>query len=131
MEIPNAWVGVRSTITIYNVLNMTGIAHWFAEQEDKYHGFSEDSWLNFVAVSEPNFLSITVLPKWAKDMVAERLAYSAPSKKVQDNFDQIINYMYNEDNSHLLPKFKDYTQRLDLARGENFKEVVHEFASLV
>jgi len=131
MEIPNSWVGVRSTITIYNVLNMSGIAHWFAEQEDKYHGFGEDSWLNFVAVSEPSFLSITVLPKWAKDMVAERLSYSAPSKKVQDNFDQIIKYMYNEDNSHLLPKFKDYTHRLDLARGENFKEVVPEFSALL
>ena len=84
-----------------------------------------------MAVSEPNFLSITVLPKWAKDMVAERLSYSAPSKKVQDNFDQIINYMYNEDNSHLLPKFKDYTLKLDKARGEDFREVVPEFASLV
>ena len=131
MQLPNSWVGVRSTITIYNVLNMSGVAHWFAEQEDKYHGFSEDSWMNFVAVTEPSFLSITVLPKWAKDMVAERLAYSAPSQKVQDNFDQIINYMYNEDNSHLLPKFIDYTHRLDLARGENFKEVVPEFAALL
>ena len=131
MEIPNSWVGVRSTITIYNVLNMTGIANWFAEQEDKYHGFSEDSWLNFVAASTPEFLSITVLPKWAKDMVAERISWSAPSRKIQDNFDQIINYMYNEDNSHLLPKFKDYTLKLDAARGEDFREVVPEFASLL
>jgi nitrogen regulatory protein PII-like uncharacterized protein len=131
MGIPNSWVGVRSTITIYNVLNMTGIANWFAEQEDKYHGFSEDSWLNFVAASTPEFLSITVLPKWAKDMVAERISWSAPSRKIQDNFDQIINYMYNEDNSHLLPKFRDYTLKLDAARGEDFREVVPEFASLV
>jgi len=131
MQIPNAWVGVRSTITIYNVLNMTGIAHWFAEQEDKYNGFSEDSWINFVGVTEPSYLSITVLPKWAKDMVAERLSWSAPSRKVQDNFDQIINYMYNEDNSDKLPQFADYTRKLDKARGENFAEVAPEFAELL
>ena len=131
IKLPNSWVGVRSTVTIYNVLDMPNVAHWFAELEDKYHGFSEDSWLNFVAVSEPSFLSLTVLPKWAKDLVAEKLEYSAPSQKVQDNFDQIIKYMYNEDKSHLLPKFKDYTHRLDLARGENFKEVVPEFSALL
>lgn len=131
MQIPNAWVGVRSTITIYNVLNMTGIAHWFAEQEDKYNGFSEESWMNFVAVTEPSYLSITVLPKWAKDMVAERLSWSAPSKKVQDNFDQIINYMYNEDNSHRLHEFIDYTKKLDKIRGESFQEVVPELAKLM
>ena len=131
MQIPNAWVGVRSTITIYNVLNMTGIAHWFAEQEDKYNGFSEESWMNFVAVTEPSYLSITVLPKWAKDMVAERLSWSAPSKKVQDNFDQIINYMYNEDNSHRLHEFIDYTKKLDKIRGEGFQEVVPELAKLM
>jgi len=64
-------------------------------------------------------------------MVAERLSYSAPSQKIQDNFDQIVNYMYNEDNSHLLPKFVDYTHRLDLARNESFAEVNPEFASLI
>ena len=131
MQIPNAWVGVRSTITIYNVLNMTGIAHWFAEQEDKYNGFSEDSWINFVGVTEPSYLSITVLPKWAKDMIAERLSWSAPSRKVQDNFDQIIKYMYNEDNSDKLPQFVDYTRKLDKARGESFAEIAPELAELM
>ena len=81
MQIPNAWVGVRTTQTIYNILDMPNIAMYFAELEDKYHNthshvsaFGEDSWLNFVQASTPEFVSITVLPKWAKDLVAERLA---------------------------------------------------------
>ena len=138
MQIPNAWVGVRTTQTIYNILDMPNIANYFAELEDKYHNthshvkaFGEGSWLNFVAASTPEFLSITVLPKWAKDIVAERLAWSAPSKKVQDNFDHLVNYMYNEDNSHKLPQFIDYTRKLDKLRGESFAEVIPEFASLV
>ena len=132
MKIPNAWVGVRTTQTIYNILDMPNIANYFAELEDKYNKpFGEDSWLNFVAASTPEFLSITVLPKWAKDLVAEKLAWSAPSKKVQDNFDHLVNYMYNEDNSHKLPQFIDYTKKLDKIRGESFAEVVPELAGLL
>lgn len=138
MQIPNAWVGVRTTQTIYNILDMPNIAMYFAELEDKYHkthshvnAFGEDSWLNFVCASTPEFVSITVLPKWAKDIVAERLAWSAPTQKIQDNFDHIVNYMYNEDNSHRLPQFVDYTKKLDKLRGESFAEVVPEFAGLL
>ena len=132
MKIPNAWVGVRTTQTIYNILDMPNIALYFAELEDKYNKpFGEDSWLNFVQASTPEFLSVTVLPKWAKDLVAEKLAWSAPSKKIQDNFDHIVNYMYNEDNSHKLPQFIDYTKKLDKLRGESFEEVVPELAGLL
>jgi hypothetical protein len=138
MQIPNAWVGVRTTQTIYNILDMPNIAMYFAELEDKYHNthshvsaFGEDSWLNFVQASTPEFVSITVLPKWAKDLVAERLAWSAPTKKIQDNFDHIVNYMYNEDNSHKLPQFIDYTRKLDKLRNESFAEVVPELAGVL
>ena len=39
--------------------------------------------------------------------------------------------MYNEDNSHRLPQFVDYTKKLDKLRGESFAEVVPEFAGLL
>ena len=90
----------------------------------------DNTWLNFVQASSPEQVSITVLPRWAKDIVAKRLAYSAPTQRIQDNFDQLVNYMYNEDNSHRLSQFIDFTQKLDKARGEDFKKVVPEFAGL-
>ena len=127
INVPNSVSGIRATVTIYNVLDIPNVAYYW---QDLINNFSEDSWLNFVQASTPEYLSITVLPKWAKDIVANRLSWNAPSYKVQKNFNELVNYMYNEDNSHLLPKFIEYTQRLDNLRGENFKEVVPEFASL-
>ena len=39
--------------------------------------------------------------------------------------------MYNEDNSHRLPQFIDYTRKLDKLRNESFAEVVPELAGVL
>lgn len=124
IKLPNAVTGIRGTATIYNILDIPNVAWYW------YDNPTSGSLFNFVQASSPEQVSITVLPRWAKDIVAERLAYSAPTQKIQDNFDQLVKYMYNEDNSHRLPQFIDFTQKLDKARGEDFKKVVPEFASL-
>lgn len=124
IKIPNAEPGIRGTVTIYNILNIPNVAWYW------YDYLPDNTWLNFVQASSPEQVSITVLPKWAKDIVADKLSYSAPTQRIQDNFDQLVNYMYNEDNSHRLPEFIDFTQKLDKARGEDFKKVVPEFAGL-
>ena len=124
IKIPNAVTGIRGTATIYNILDIPNVAWYW------YDNLTSSSLFNFVQASSPEQVSITVLPRWAKDIVAERLAYSAPTRRIQDNFDQLVNYMYNEDNSRRLPQFIDFTQKLDKARGEDFKKVVPEFASL-
>lgn len=124
INLPNAEPGIRGTVTIYNILDIPNVAWYWNDI------LPDNTWLNFVQASSPEQVSITVLPKWAKDIVANKLAYSAPTQRIQDNFDQLVNYMYNEDNSHRLPQFIDFTQKLDKARGEDFKKVVPEFASL-
>lgn len=122
--VENSTVSLRGTVTIYNVLNLPDISWYWNEI------FEHCPNVNFVQASSPEYLSITVLPKWAKEIVADRLPWSAPTIQINENFDHLINYMNNEDNSHLLPKFIDYTQKLDKARGQDFKKVVPEFASL-
>ena len=48
----------------------------------------------------------------------------------QSAIDNIINFMYNSDDTHLIPKFREHMQRLDLKRGENFLKVFPELKDL-
>lgn len=132
-EIPNGRVGTRPTITIYNILDVPNITEYWAQLYDEFteDGFNEKVWINHTHAAMPQYLSLTVLPDWAKQIVKERLEWQAPNLRQQKSWDHLVSYMYSEDNSHLLPKFVDFTKKLDERRGEDFREVVPEFARLL
>jgi hypothetical protein len=61
----------------------------------------------------------------------ERLWDKGPTEKQKQNWNQLCNYMNSTDLSNLLPRFVDFTNKLDKARGENFIDTVPEFTSLM
>ena len=125
-------VGSRPTITVYNVLDIPNITTWWAEMTDKYYKepFGNHTWLNHTHAAYPDQLSLPILNKHCKDVVMERLWDKGPNKKQKQNWNQICNYMNAEDLSHLIPKFLDFTIKLDQARNEKFTDTVPEFSSL-
>jgi len=55
-----------------------------------------------------------------------------PQRKqfLHDGIDNIINFMYSNDDTHLIPQFRKEMQKLDLKRGENFLKVFPELKDL-
>ena len=129
----NITVGSRPTITIYNILDVPNITNWWAEMTDKYYKepFGNKTWLNHTHAALPDFLSLPVLTTSCKDIVMERLWDKGPNKKQKQNWNQLCNYMNSSDASPLLPKFIDFTSKLDQARDEKFAVAVPEFATLM
>jgi hypothetical protein len=125
-------VGTRPTITVYNILDVPNITNWWAEMMDKYYKepFSNSTWLNHTHAAAPSCLSLPVLTQHCRDIVLERLWDKGPNEKQKQNWNQLCNYMDADDLSYLIPKFIDFTNKLDNARGESFIKTVPEFSNL-
>ena len=84
---------------------------------------------------DPDYLSITCLPKNSKDMIIslfKKFVYENSSILNPSDLAQIrswLLFLKNNDDSHLLKKFKNEQQRLDLLRNESFESVFKEYAS--
>jgi len=93
----------------------------------------------------PEWLSITILPEHLKDMAKQKLVLLKQDvedlyeqKKIfpqrrqflHEGIDNIIKFMYNKDDSGMIPKFREEMQKIDLKRGENFLKVFPELKDL-
>lgn len=113
--ISNVKLTVHCTVQIYNVLKVDQLFEYL-------EGLGIDVYLNIL--NHPYWLNIRVLPDHLKENVAlkfEKQYSISISKK-----DAIVDYMFEEDWSHLLPEFFDKTEKLDKARNENFRDLVPE-----
>ena len=71
----------------------------------------------FNILNHPEYLNIRCLPIQLKNLAQIRLAQYTDLPKVQS----VIDYMWKEDWSDKLPKFYDYTQKLE----PYFKQTTH------
>jgi MoaA/NifB/PqqE/SkfB family radical SAM enzyme len=117
-------VGLRSSISLNNILNMPEAFDWWIKNWNEYAStpFSEDNWINPTHVTFPNYLSTTVLPLKYKDIVAKKL----DSRKndfgnvISNSLESQINYMYSKDDTYLMPELKQYTLHFDNKRKQDF-----------
>jgi len=119
----NCRVGLRSTISVNNILNMADSLRVWGEKTSKYD--ANNIWLNPTHLTYPDFLSTTVLPQKYKDVVSNQLVKKSADlpTEMKDCVLSQINYMYSADHSTLLRKLKDYTVHYDTKRNQNFFRV--------
>jgi|TARA_R110000851_G_scaffold24755_3_gene71488 MoaA/NifB/PqqE/SkfB family radical SAM enzyme len=112
----NIKIEVHCTVQIYNILRLN-------ELFDYLEPLKLPVYLNIL--NHPEELNIRVLPEHLKDQAALYLEkhYDLVIRKK----DKIADYMYKEDWSHLLPKFKNYTDTLDKSREESIYNLIEEF----
>jgi hypothetical protein len=94
----------------------------------------------------PTFLSIQILPKEEKQEIRDQYMsfkgwlhdwYTTDTDFWNINpygwrrWEAILNHMDSADNSHLLPGFKEYVNKLDKIRGLEAKKVFPELAHLL
>ena len=76
----------------------------------------------------PEYLSCQILPKHLKEQVTEKLnAYALECQLYHwidvEPLKGLISYMNSEDKTHLIPRFLDETNKLDIIRKENTAEI--------
>jgi len=129
------------TISVLNVLDLREIVNYLYE-----HNIPTDYDINLSNILVgPEWMSITVLPKHLKDKAKENLLlfkqdveklfvekkiYPTRRQFLLDGIDNVINFMYSSDDTHLIPQFRKEMQKLDLKRGENFLKVFPELKDL-
>jgi len=126
-------IGLRSTISVYNILNMPESFNWWITNWNKYSAteFNSNQWINPTHLTFPEHLSTTVLPLKYKDIVATKLRkHNVFDGKLKSSIESQINYMYSKDDSHLLKDLKFYTEHLDKKRNQNFLIANPEFKGL-
>jgi len=117
-------VGLRSSISVNNILNMPEAFDWWIQNWNEYASttFSENNWINPTHVTFPNYLSTTVLPTKYKDIIAKKLDNRKNDfgNTIKNSLESQINYMYSKDDTYLMPKLKEYTQHFDAKRKQDF-----------
>jgi len=89
----------------------------------------------------PDWLSCTILPEHLKNLAKTNIdllkqdidqmkMYPQRKEFLHNGLDNIVNFMYNSDDTHLIPEFRKQMQLLDMKRGENFLKVFPELKDL-
>jgi organic radical activating enzyme len=150
----NIQPSIATAIQIFNIKHLPDFIYWKVTQQFKKvntqvsNGFLVGGGLvNMHLLYIPTFLSVQMLPKADKDEVNDRFMSFKPW--LEDNhFDKdqtfwhtnpygwkrwegVLKHMYAEDQSHLLPAFKEYVNKLDAIRKLNAQEVFPELAHLL
>jgi len=126
-------IGLRSTVSINNILNMPESFEWWIENWNNFASteFDSNQWINPTHLTFPKQLSTTVLPLKYKDIVAEKLTrLNHFEGKMKESINAQINYMYSKDDSYLLKDLKYYNEFLDNKRNQNFFVANREFEGL-
>jgi organic radical activating enzyme len=133
MEIcPNVDFYVSSTVSLYNVLHITEFHRdWVAK------GLVRPQDWNVNLCQSPDRDRADVLPQVYKETaiakIEEHLAWLEPQDKISratGGYRGIINFLNQQDNSHLLGEFFKDNDAMDRVREEKFEQVFPEYAEL-
>ena len=125
------------TISVLNILDLRKIINFLFE-----HNIPTDYDINLSNVLVgPDWMSITILPDHIKQLAKENILllkedisklgmYPQREEFLHTGLDNIINFMYSKDDTHLIPAFRHEMQKIDLKRGENFLNVFPELKDL-
>jgi len=150
----NIQTSLATAIQIFNVKHLPDFMKWKVESGFKKLNIGNvpggvqmgGGLVNMHLLYIPTFLSIQILPKEDKQEVEERFMdfkdWLWKNYRQDDDYwkvnpygwkrwEAVLKHMNAEDNSHLLPGFKEYVNKLDAIRGLNAASVFPELAHLL
>jgi organic radical activating enzyme len=150
----NIQTSLATAIQIFNVKHLPDFMKWKLESGFKKLNSGTmpggvqmgGGLVNMHLLYIPTFLSIQILPEHDKQEVKERFMdfkdYLWKNYRQDDDFwkhnpygwnrwEAVMNHMNAADNSHLLPGFKEYTNKLDKIRNLNAATVFPELSHLL
>lgn len=129
---PNTYFEITPTISVFSVHSLFEFHKTWVEQ-----GLLDINNIRINILTYPRYFSITILPKEIKDEIAntyklyvnwlkENNAWAHIIKDVEG----IVEHMYSQDNTDLIPDFKKHIETIDRVRNEQFTEIYPELKSL-
>lgn len=115
----NIQLQVCSTVSIFNVWHLEGLAEWIDMQDFDF--------VYWNMMHEARHFSISALPHNAKQLAAQRLNSATLRPFHRREFDQIRDFMLAGE-SMSGQQIKEQIQRLDQRRGQNLRSVIWELA---
>jgi len=125
---PKFYVFLRSTISVLNIWNMPETLMWWYENDP-----TDDKFMNPTHLTYPSELCVTVLPKDVKRSITEKFTVfqnNCKVSKINNNLEYIKNFMNSTDDSYLLPTLKNYIDKTDKYRNQNFFNYYPQFTTL-
>jgi organic radical activating enzyme len=133
-EKQNFKVGVRPTVSVYNILNMPTLLSWIENKANFYLHEKKIIKINPTHLSYPEFLSTTIFPKTNKTYIQSRVHKDLENINLSENSKNkilsLLSHMMSRDDSHLWGTFKIWTQKVDVLRSENTLELEPVFKTL-
>jgi len=132
-EVPHVDFYVSATVSVMNVLH---ILDFHKEWVDL--GLISPQDYNINVCQSPDWYRIDILPEKFKNEIVipayeKHLEWLEPKddlKRATSGYRSLINMMKDENNSHLLSRFKDEVEKLDSIRNENFWQIFPELQIL-
>jgi MoaA/NifB/PqqE/SkfB family radical SAM enzyme len=115
----NIQLQVCSTVNIFNVWHLEGLAEWIDMQDFDF--------IYWNMLHEARYFSIASLPPHAKDLAARRLDTATVRPFHRQEFDQIRDFMM-AGKSLPVKDIREQISRLDQRRGQNLRNVIWELA---
>lgn len=145
---------IATAIQILNIKHLPDFAKWKIQQNFKKinlditeHGRAPGGGIfNMHLLYIPTFLSIACMPEADKQEVKQKFlefkSWLYDNYRQDDDFwnvdpygwsrwQAILDFMDNKDDTHLLPAFKEYIERMDTLRGLDCKVIFPEVASMI
>ena len=130
MEVcPEAEFRIACTVTLMNAWHLPDFFIDWIENEYIRDPVQYEWDFHIHPLHSPDYYNVRNLPVEFKEEITEkyhRLLYHPDGDKLLGMFDSVLSFMWKEDQSHLIPKFIEETERLDEIRNENFWEVFPE-----
>lgn len=150
----NIQTSLATAIQIFNIKHLPDFIKWKVQSNFKKLNLGNvpggvqmgGGLINMHLLYIPTFLSIQILPKEDKEEVEERFIsfkdWLWNNYRQDDDFwkinpygwkrwEAVLNHMNAQDNSHLLPGFKEYVNKLDKIRGISAANVFPELRHLL
>lgn len=142
----NFHVWIATTVQAYNILHLPDFIKWNLKKEFKRVNKAYDLFfLTAHPLHNPKFLNVQILPSaykkrvekkfnefsyWLEEWCSEKNLSGEKSEVLKNKANKLlsgyVNYMNSKDLSHLIPKFLEYTSKLDAIRNEKMKDVLPE-----
>ncbi len=129
---PNVDFYISPTLSLLNSYHIVDFHKDWVQK-----GFLKPHELNVNILQSPEYYRLDVLPQNMKEEIAQLYDDHINWLQPQDNltratngFKSAVDFMMANDNSHLLPEFRSYTDKLDIRRNEMTYQTFPELARL-